>query len=225
MGLEDLTGSSKYIDDLVVTNPVGATDAKSAGDDHIRGIKNVLKNSFPGVTGAVTATHTELNLLDGATSGAVMLTGRKLVFYESSAPTGWTQDTAVNDKVLRVTSSTGGGSGGSWTISGISVDSHILTEAELPAHTHDSGTLATASDGAHTHTEDGIESDPGFGSIRAGDDFALRTAQNTSSAGAHTHTITGATASAGGGSGHGHDLTVGSLWRPAYYDVIICTKD
>ena len=72
MALEDLTGT-KYIDDLNSSNPVGATDPKSEGDDHIRGIKNVLLTSFPGITGAVTSTHTELNILDGVTSTAAEL--------------------------------------------------------------------------------------------------------------------------------------------------------
>lgn len=40
-----------YIQDLVVTNPVG-TDQKKQGDDHIRLIKTVLKNTFPGATRA-----------------------------------------------------------------------------------------------------------------------------------------------------------------------------
>lgn len=65
--LEDMTGSSKYIGDFVNTNPVGATDLKSEGDDHIRGIKNVLLNTFPSLTGAVTATQTQLNLTATAT--------------------------------------------------------------------------------------------------------------------------------------------------------------
>lgn len=63
MAIEDLTGN-KYIDDLTATNPV-VGDTQTEGDDHIRGIKNVLQKSFPGVTGAVTATHTELNQVDG----------------------------------------------------------------------------------------------------------------------------------------------------------------
>ncbi|MCK5132059.1 MAG: hypothetical protein KAR40_07915 [Candidatus Sabulitectum sp.] len=67
MGLEDMTGADKFIDVFVNTNPVGATDPKSQGDDHLRGIKNVLLNSFPNITGAITSTHTELNILDGAT--------------------------------------------------------------------------------------------------------------------------------------------------------------
>ena len=62
MGLESAT----YLTDLVNTNPV-SSDAKSQGDDHIRLIKAVLLSSFPGIAGAMTASHTELNILDGAT--------------------------------------------------------------------------------------------------------------------------------------------------------------
>ena len=58
MGLE--TGT--YISDLVTTNPAGSDDP-SQGDDHLRLLKTTLKTTFPNVTGAVTATHTELNAL------------------------------------------------------------------------------------------------------------------------------------------------------------------
>ena len=68
MGLE--TGT--YLDALVPTNPV-ATDGLAQADDHLRLIKSTLGNSFPGITGAVTATHTELNALDGITSSAAEL--------------------------------------------------------------------------------------------------------------------------------------------------------
>ena len=54
----------QYIDDLNASNPT-ATDNVSQGDDHIRGIKTTLKNTFPNVTGAITATQAELNKLDG----------------------------------------------------------------------------------------------------------------------------------------------------------------
>ena len=59
--------STTYINGLVATNPTG-TDPKSQGDDHIRLVKSAIKNTFPGVTGEVTATHTELNYTDGVTS-------------------------------------------------------------------------------------------------------------------------------------------------------------
>lgn len=64
MGLE--TGT--YISDLNASNPASG-DAKSQGDDHIRLVKSTIKATFPNVTGAVTPTHTELNYVDGVTSG------------------------------------------------------------------------------------------------------------------------------------------------------------
>ena len=56
-----------YIDSLNTANPT-ATDNVSEGDDHIRGIKTTLKNTFPNVNGAVTPTDEELNYVDGVTS-------------------------------------------------------------------------------------------------------------------------------------------------------------
>ena len=56
-----------FIDDLNAANPT-ATDNVSEGDDHIRGIKATLKSTFPNVTGAINATETELNYVDGVTS-------------------------------------------------------------------------------------------------------------------------------------------------------------
>ena len=53
MGLESVS----FLDDLVATNPVGATDPKSEGDDHIRNIKTALKATFPGMVGAAWRTQ------------------------------------------------------------------------------------------------------------------------------------------------------------------------
>lgn len=55
-----------FISDLVATNPP-SNDPKSEGDNHIRLIKSTVKNTFPNVNGAVTASPGELNILDGAT--------------------------------------------------------------------------------------------------------------------------------------------------------------
>lgn len=57
MGLE--TGT--FISDLNASNPVGASDPKSQGDDHIRLIKSTIRASFTGITGAMTLTHLQLN--------------------------------------------------------------------------------------------------------------------------------------------------------------------
>ena len=63
MGLETFS----YITSLNVSNPVHATDQVSQGDDHLRGIKLALTQSFPNVNAAVTLTPTEFNYLDGVT--------------------------------------------------------------------------------------------------------------------------------------------------------------
>ena len=57
----------EFIDDLNAANPT-ATDNVSEGDDHLRGLKTTLKNTFPNVTGAINATEAELNILDGVTA-------------------------------------------------------------------------------------------------------------------------------------------------------------
>ena len=71
MGIET-PFSGKYIDDLNADWPLG-TDSKDDGDGHLRGIKLVLQNTFTGLTGAVTATQAELNILDGVTATAAEL--------------------------------------------------------------------------------------------------------------------------------------------------------
>jgi len=82
-----------------------------------------------------------------------------MVFYQASAPTGWTQDTTDNDKALRVVDNTlpltGGSSGGSLALSSVwngtgasgpatsvtdgTVGDTTLTTQQLPAHTHNTG--------------------------------------------------------------------------------------
>lgn len=63
MGLEVAT----YISGLNASNPVGVSDPKSQGDDHLRLIKSTLLNTFPNINAAVSATPAELNRLVGVT--------------------------------------------------------------------------------------------------------------------------------------------------------------
>ena len=69
--------SFNYIDSLNTANPT-TTDNVSEGDDHIRGIKTTLKNTFPNINAAVTATDEELNYVDGVTSNIQTQLGTKL---------------------------------------------------------------------------------------------------------------------------------------------------
>jgi len=140
--------------------------------------------------------------------------GTSMIFQQAAAPKGWTQRTDLNDRVLRLVSGTGGGTGGSWAISGLTVDGHVLTEAEIPAHTH-TGTTdpVTANDGSYTYP------------AANADTYTNPNAPITSSPSSISHTHTFTTDPAGGGQSHNHGLTADGNWRPAYVDIIACTKN
>lgn len=67
--------------------------------------------------------------------------GVKVVFYQATVPTGWTQETSANDKWLRVVNNTGGNPGGA-TGGSIAVSAGITL-----AHVHSDFTAAPN----HTH--------------------------------------------------------------------------
>ncbi len=104
MALEDLTGT-KYIDDLNSSNPA-AGDNVSEGDDHIRGIKNVLKTTFPNIDGAVTATDTELNAVTTTANAALPKAGGAMTGAITTNSTFDGVDIATRDGVLTSTTTT-----------------------------------------------------------------------------------------------------------------------
>jgi hypothetical protein len=79
-----------------------------------------------------------------AANSAIFASGTVIPFFNTNAPTGWTKLTTQNDKALRVVSGSGGVAGGtvafttafaSQAVAG-SVQSHTLSEAEMPSHNH-----------------------------------------------------------------------------------------
>ena len=82
MGLETAT----YISGLVETNPT-AGDLISAGDDHLRLLKAVLKASFPNISGAVSASNVELSYVSGVTSALQAQLNGKAASSHSHAET------------------------------------------------------------------------------------------------------------------------------------------
>ena len=139
MALEDLTGSGKYIDDLVSTNPT-ATDNVAQGDDHIRGIKNVLKLTFPSIDGAINATDTELNYVDGVTSAIqTQLDNKTTNANHSGEVTGSAgltiADNVVDEANLKVSNAPSNG----YFLSAQSGDTGGMTWAEVDALPSQSG--------------------------------------------------------------------------------------
>lgn len=181
------------------------------------------------------AIGTALNL-----SGGVLRTfaqNTEAVFYQDTAPTGWTIDNTINDELLFVTKGSGAGgaaggatlAGGTWTISGLTKDAHTHTGPSHthtgPSHTHGIGSYAFPN---HSHGE-GADS----GSLLAGATlYTTGTSTDTDGGAAITGTSaadgTGATGAGGtGATGAQSDSAVTHTpgWRPMSRCVIICVKD
>lgn len=184
---------------------------------------------------AATLTATGITFDDGTTLSSkysVLAQNTVSVFYQASAPTGWTKVTAHNDKALRLVSGTGGGfgfggtsgaGGNSFTtvfpntnqtvnvsfssnvpVTG-TVGGHTLTVSEIPDHTHNSlvGGTANASSGGSSFRTPGTNSTGGVNSPGG-------------LGNAHTHPFSGSINFTATGSGT-IDL------RLQYIDVILCS--
>ncbi len=136
--------------------------------------------------------------------------GTRLLFQQTAAPTGWTKDTAHNDKALRIVNGTAS-SGGSVAFSSAFVSQAIngtvgnttLNTTQIPAHAHNiqnwnsvkGGTLSRQIGMSNTTTASALA--------------ANTTTDNAGGSGAHNHTFTGSAI----------NLAV------QYVDVIIATKN
>lgn len=172
---------------------------------------------------------------DAYNLGNLMPSGTVMVFGQASAPSGWTKIATTNDRMLRIVSGAGGGTGGTQLASSGVTLTHTHTLAAVADHTHsvpahihnnDTGgsvaaTLANPSE--FSFVVDSLVS-PGFMSPAKQDGslfgtgiarLSMKTSTtssgngSTSAAGGHTHTLPTALA----------DFTM------AYVDVIQCSKD
>jgi hypothetical protein len=154
----------------------------------------------------------------------------KMYFYENAAPTGWTYDSAVTDKVLAVKGGSqaynrnGGGTAGTWT---------------QPNHTH-TGPNHTHSGPSHSHGPGSLSGPvPISGYAGVADATGLWTTLQTNNTGNYTRataspTLTlngGASAAAGNGNtgsagtGSTGNGATAATYRPAAAVGIICQKD
>jgi hypothetical protein len=250
MPLENLVGN-KFISDLNENWPAG-TDLPDAGDDHLRGIKNVLKKTFPNINGPVTLSDEDLNR-GSVPAGSIM------AFYMAAAPAGWSRTGGIGATYgIRIvaSASAGGGSGG--------IDDPILNN-RIPDHTHgislNSGTESSdhshgfgaqtggqsnthshgVNDSGHSHTvytrggyQGGITPYPRHdvwqqpADVDSGVSYTGISIQNANAD--HSHYVSGSTG--GRSAAHTHSVSgntggVGGAanWQPRYVDMILCTKD
>lgn len=206
----DIDAAKRAAAQAVTAEQAARTRAVADGD---RAVKAELTADM---TARIAAAETRMG---GRIDGAGFPRGTRMLFQQSSAPTGWTKDTAQNDRALRVVSGAVGSGGskgfaatfGRPRVSG-SVTSrvsgrtaaHRLTVAEMPRHSH----RAPQGNGGEY---DGA----GFGNTRPqGEGYV----QSTGGDQPHSH---GAGSLRVDSAFHGAELDL----RVRYLDVIVAVKD
>lgn len=177
---------------LAAENISTAQDAIDTNTSDIAAVESDVATN----TAAITTNTSDIAAIQTALANLIPSTTRML-FQQTSAPTGWTKETAHNDKVLRVVSGTadaGGANSFSTVMAQTVVGSTALTLAQIPPHTH---TYSVASNNGIIHDTN---------------------IQNTAAFNQNTSTNTG---SAGSGDAHNHSITM----NMAYVDIIIGVKD
>jgi len=144
--------------------------------------------------------------------GGVIPSGSKMLFFQVSAPVGWTQDISHNDKMLRVVSGPGSGSGGSWVISG-------LTYA-VPNHKHATPFSKRLGIPNFLIPRDGSP----WGQIY-GSDLGVSLATDYINVAADPGTNVPFDKTSEPIDNIAANINSDASWRPSYIDVILCVKN
>jgi hypothetical protein len=165
--------------------------------------------NYLNTSGQVSAAGLQSGVGNPIPSGSVML------FYQSAAPTGWTQVTTLNDYDLRLVSGTGGTTGGttaystvftnqtpSINVSGLSAGATTLSTAQMPSHSH----------GTNIYGVQNSCCSIAFGATKYYPTSQINTT-STGGGGSHTHSISGSATSSA--------ITL----NVQYANIIICSKN
>ena len=186
-----------------VTTALGYTPVNKAGDT---------------MSGALTNSSGFIGPLFGTLTGAwaYMPAGTTAVFYQASAPTGWTQVTTSDDAALRVVSGTGGTTGGTVGFTTAFASQAVSGSASDSGHAHSISpgvasfnSAAGGGGGGNVQTQSNVTGTQiAYANISIG---------NTGSGATHTHSLT-MDAQSGTFSGTAINLAV------KYINTIICSK-
>tara|TARA_Y100001938_G_scaffold108973_1_gene148924 strand:+ start:887 stop:1978 length:1092 start_codon:yes stop_codon:yes gene_type:complete len=216
----------------------------ASGKDLTAGGGNIILRSN-GTVSATTFTGSGANL----TGVEPFPSGTKQVFYQASAPTGWTQDTtaALNEAVMSIVTGSGGGTGGSTAYfssflattdkTGTDPDAPVTISATVSVSASiGSTTLSTPTIASHSHNVPGsTPANPGTETTQPnmilirdgaqGNSQRNQTTGNTGGGGSHTHPFSVTSSSLNVSSATADvDTTVPAI-NVKYANVIIAAKD
>ena len=218
--------------EIGATGGTGGTGAQGdkgqkGEDNSTKGQKGEIGNT--GGTGGTGSQGDKGQKGEIGVTGTVFTSGTRMLFQQTSAPTGWTKVTSgVNNNALRiVTGSVGsGGSNGftnvlnsTVTTSNGSVSNHTLTESQIPSHYHyafRSGNAGQLRNGSNLSSNNYPGSGTGPGNLYETYNITARNEVPN----------VGRTSNAGSTSGHNHGFTNPNFnLNVAYQDVIIAQKN
>jgi hypothetical protein len=151
--------------------------------------------------------------------GGGFAAGTVLLFYQASAPTGWTQVTSQNNKALRVVSGTGGGTGGTTGFTSVFTNQTVSTSVSVSGTTG-ATTLSTSQIPSHSHSYNtvyyggppGANFNDGCYGYKAPGGFSTGA---EGGGGSHDHSFSGS------GSGTSSAVTL----NVQYIDIILASKN
>jgi hypothetical protein len=212
--------------------------ANSLGNVSAKGVTSVNGSTQVQANGQIVATSFTGNGsgLDGVTT---LDPGTQMVFLQSSAPTGWTQNTAstLANATLRVITSGSAGTGGAdafaTTFSGSKSTSGSGTADVSPlgvsAAPAGATTISTPQLPSHTHTY--VDGDPRGYRLYTGDSDPVERVKNVKvsngpagGSGSHSHSLSGSLSLSGTISAPSISLSVPGM-DLKHANVIVCSKD
>lgn len=178
--------------------------------------------TIPQGTRAVVITDATNGARTAADNQTEFAAGTRLPFAMASAPTGWVQDTTIDNATLRLVSGAGNGSGGTFNFTDVfttrgftgSVGGTALDITQIPLHGHPYRTMGSAG---------GSFAASGTGGIVL-DDSGSRT-NRTAFTGALSDSAAEQIGGSGGSQSHAHSLSINNAeFGVKYRNVIIAQK-
>jgi len=156
----------------------------------------------------------------GLQSGVILPSGTVSLYYQASAPTGWSQVTSLNDYDMRIVSGVGGTTGGTTAYSTVFTNQTPTISGGTLSATIGATTLSTAQMPGHSHGVGGgglTSGSPGYYGEETGSrNSASQTTDGAGSGGSHTHSFSGSVSA----------ITSSAITlNVRYVNIILCSKN